>query len=128
MKIIGIAISVIIILGVIYMYNQQSDGSSKAIDFQTVQADIASGGRLIDVRSPEEYATGHINGAINLDVVAIEAGGRPQVAKHQKLYLYCRSGARSGRATSMLTSAGFTNIVDLGAMTNVQAMGAGTTN
>ena len=129
MKTAGIIIAAIVILGVIYMFSQQnSGGNDNSLTFDTVQADVASGAQLIDVRSPGEYRAGHINGAINLDVVAIQEGARPSVEKSQKLYLYCRSGSRSGQATSILKNAGYQNIVDLGAMTKVQSIGGTITN
>jgi len=118
-----IIIVAIVILGGIYMFNQQPNGGSDTLAFDTVKAAVASGGRLIDVRSRAEYDSGHIDGAINLDVQAIQAGSLPQVAKTQKVYVYCRSGSRSGQAASILKSAGFQNVIDLGAMTKVQSIG-----
>lgn len=128
MKTAAIIIVAIVILGGIYMFSQQKNGTSDVLKFETVQADIAGGGQLIDVRSRAEYDAGHINGAVNLDVQAIQAGSMPSGAKSQKLYLYCRSGSRSGQATAMLKNAGFQNIVDLGAMTKVQSIGGTVAN
>ena len=61
------------------------------------------GARVIDVRTPEEYAEGHLPGAENIPLDAIprahfEQGGR--------LFVYCYSGARSGRAVSFLKGKG----------------------
>ncbi len=61
------------------------------------------GARVIDVRTPEEYAEGHLPGAENIPLDAIpcahfEQGGR--------LFVYCHSGARSGRAVSFLKGKG----------------------
>lgn len=123
MKTAVIIIVAIVILGGIYMFSQQNNVTSDALKFETVQADIADGGQLIDVRSRAEYDAGHIKGAVNLDVVAIQAGSMPSVEKSQKLYLYCRSGSRSGQASAILKNAGYLNIVDLGAMTKVQSIG-----
>jgi rhodanese-related sulfurtransferase len=128
MNTVGIIIAVIVIMGGIYMFNKNRTGASDALSFRTVQSDIAGGGQLIDVRSRDEYDAGHINGAVNLDVQAIQAGSLPSVAKTQKIYVYCRSGARSGQATSILKSAGYQNIVNLGAMAKVQSIGGSITN
>lgn len=64
---------------------------------------------LIDVRTKSEYDEGHINGAVNIDsgdphfVTTIE-----ERWKGKTLFLYCRSGGRSGRALSLLRNRGFT--------------------
>lgn len=128
MKTTVIIIVAIVILGGIYMFSQQNNATSNALKFDSVKADIASGGQLIDVRSRAEYDSGHIDGAVNLDVQAIQAGSMPAVAKSQKVYVYCRSGSRSGQAATMLKNAGFQNIVDLGGMSKVQSIGGTVAN
>lgn len=75
--------------------------------------------KLIDVREPSEFESGHIPGAINVpagDLVrGIESLG---IAKDAPLIVYCRSGARSGQASKMLNAAGFTHVLDLGGIIN----------
>ena len=69
---------------------------------------------LIDVRTPEEFAEGHLTGALNMNIN--DAGFETSLAKldKSKTYLiYCRSGARSGRAGNMMVSQGFTTIYNL---------------
>lgn len=61
------------------------------------------GARIVDVRTPEEYAEGHLPGAENIPVDAL-SGAR--FAEGQKLFVYCYSGARSGRAVAYLKSLG----------------------
>ena len=78
---------------------------------------------LLDVRTPEEYASGHFAGAVNLDVENIRAGKLPDSAKTQPLYIYCRSGNRSAQATELLKAAGYTAVTDLGGLDDVEAMG-----
>ena len=78
---------------------------------------------LLDVRSSEEYASGHFAGAVNLDVKNIRAGKLPDSAKTQPLYVYCRSGNRSAQATELLKAAGYTVVTDLGGLDDVKAMG-----
>lgn len=81
--------------------------------------DTESGYLLVDVRTPEEYASGHIPGAENIEytgiVDAFEARGIP---KDQTVYLYCRSGNRSSIAAAALARAGYTGIVDFGGIIN----------
>jgi phage shock protein E len=78
---------------------------------------------FIDVRTPEEYAAGYIDGAENLPLANIQSGQLPDVSKDAKLYLYCRSGNRSAQAKSVLESAGHTNVIDLGGIQDVVSMG-----
>ena len=70
--------------------------------------------QLIDVRTPEEFAAGHIEGAKNIDFKADDFQKKfADFSKDEPLYLYCRSGNRSGKAAKELAKLGFQNIVDL---------------
>ncbi len=75
---------------------------------------VKKGAILVDVRSPEEFAEKHIEGAINvpLDSIASHDFG----GKDKSLVLYCRSGHRSGQAADVLKANGYTNVHLLGAM------------
>ncbi len=128
MKTTLIVIGVMIAMGAFFFLNKPGSDSANNANFDTVQADIQSGGQLIDVRTPSEYAAGHIKGAINLSLQDMQAGSLPKVAKTQTVYVYCRSGSRSGTATSLLKNAGYQNVGDLGAMSRVQAMGGAVAN
>ena len=70
--------------------------------------------QLVDVRSAEEYAEGHLEGAVNIDVQEPEfqAETSRELQKEKKVYVYCRSGRRSLLAGEMLAKDGFT-VVDL---------------
>lgn len=68
----------------------------------------------IDVREPHEFATGHVQGALNITPNDIMAGA-PQlkdVPKDTELVLYCRSGSRSNVTMHFLRQQGFTNLVN----------------
>lgn len=70
---------------------------------------------VIDVRTPEEYSTGHIDGAINIPVNVIENEIENHTKdKNQKILLYCRTGNRSGQALEMLKKLGYTNAENIG--------------
>lgn len=70
--------------------------------------------QLIDVRTPEEYRAGHIEGAINIDFKGEEFLEQfSELDKDEPVYLYCRSGNRSAKASDLLVEAGFKNIIDL---------------
>ena len=82
---------------------------------------------VIDVRTPAEYAAGHIAGAQNIDVEAADFGTRISALDKKASYLvYCRSGRRSAIAADQMAAAGFTDIVDGGAMADLVAAGAPT--
>lgn len=79
---------------------------------RTWQSD--TGSVLLDVRTPEEFAEGHVRGAINVELAHIEAV-REQISDlDQHVYVYCRSGARSGRAVSFMQQLGYTHVENIG--------------
>ena len=74
---------------------------------------------LIDVRTKQEYEGGHINGAINHDIMDMMQGVFPSVDKNQEITLYCESGNRSMMAKSMMENNGFKKIIDGGSINNL---------
>lgn len=77
---------------------------------------------LIDVRTAEEFAEGHIAGAINIPVETI--GTRlDEIPEGEKIVLYCRSGNRSNQASIILDNAGYPQIYDLGGIIDWTAKG-----
>lgn len=100
-----------------------NDSTATKQTFASIQADIKNGAKLIDVRTPEEYAAGHFAGATNFDSVKVEAGQLPDIAKDAKVYLYCHSGRRAGIALTAMQKAGFTNVSSLGGVADVEALG-----
>ena len=74
-----------------------------------------SGYQIVDVRTPEEYASGHIPNAICIPNESI--GKQPPTElsdKKQLLLIYCRSGRRSKEAANKLVELGYENVVDFG--------------
>jgi len=78
---------------------------------------VEAGARLVDVRTPQEFATGHLPGAINIPVQDLESRLAELEEKQRPVVLYCRSGSRSGSAARILKGAGYAAIHNLGAMT-----------
>lgn len=69
---------------------------------------------LVDVRTPEEFAEGHIENAINLDVNNENFENLIEKLDTSKTYyVYCQAGMRSSKATSKFLRKGFKNIVNL---------------
>ena len=72
-------------------------------------------GTIIDVRTPEEYAQGHLEGAINIDVSSTGFDTAIDALDHGASYaVYCQSGNRSAKAAQAMTAKGFASVLDLG--------------
>ena len=70
---------------------------------------------VLDVRTEQEYASGHIPGAVNIPNETIASGAIQQLPdKEQLILVYCRSGNRSKQASEKLVNLGYTNIVEFG--------------
>ena len=71
----------------------------------------------IDVRTAEEYAAGHVSQAVNIPYEEITRRiGEVTTDKDALIYVYCRSGRRSGIAREALDEAGFGNVVNAGGL------------
>lgn len=74
----------------------------------------AAGAVLLDVRTPQEYREGHIPGSQNVPLQQLDKVEEVTDNKDTVLYVYCRSGARSRQAVSLLQAMGYTNIHNIG--------------
>lgn len=77
---------------------------------------VKEGAVLLDVRTPEEFASGHIDGAVNIPVQVLDSRMAELTDKKRPIVVYCRSGARSARAASALRAAGYASVHDIGPM------------
>lgn len=77
---------------------------------------------LIDVRTPEEFKSGHIPGAVNIDVQVLPQR-LAEIPRDKAVVLYCRSGNRSNYAAHLLQRAGYTEVYDLGGIGDWRAAG-----
>lgn len=70
---------------------------------------------LLDVRTVEEFAEGHLEGAMQYDYYETESfkGMLEGLDKSKTYLIYCRSGSRSGNAMSMMQSMGFSSVYNL---------------
>ena len=68
---------------------------------------------VLDVRSAEEYADGHVPGAINLPFLRVLAGGAPGVQRDAAVVVYCGHGPRAQMAMLGLQLRGFSNLTEL---------------
>ncbi len=70
---------------------------------------------VIDVRTPEEWKSGYLESAINIEwqnITNIES----LLPKNEEIFLYCRSGNRSGKAAKILIEAGYINVINAGSI------------
>ena len=70
---------------------------------------------VVDVRTEAEWNTGHLEGALHIewqDIVKISSS----IRKDEEIFLYCRSGNRSGKATQILLEAGYINAKNAGSI------------
>jgi phage shock protein E len=71
-------------------------------------------GQVIDVRTPKEYGSGHIEGAVNMHVYDQDFATRLDgLDKNKTVYVYCKAGGRSAEAVEAMQLKGFTHIVEL---------------
>ena len=90
-------------------YRQISMG--EAVDMMAQE----TGYIILDVRRADEFAAGHIPGAINVANESIGTDEIPELPdKNQLIMVYCRSGRRSKEASEKLVKLGYTNIVEFG--------------
>lgn len=69
---------------------------------------------IIDVRTPEEYKSGHIPGAKNINILSPDFTSKVEkLGKSKNFYVYCRSGSRSASACAQMSKLGFENLYNL---------------
>jgi phage shock protein E len=107
---VGIVLAIVFVAGyLVFMRGGDVTGSD-------ARRLVESGARLVDVRTREEFAAGHLPGAVNIPVQELDRRMAELEPKGEPVVLYCRSGNRSGRSARMLKSAGYSAVHDLGAM------------
>jgi phage shock protein E len=70
---------------------------------------------VVDVRTQDEWNRGHLEGSLHIewqDILNLSS----DINKDEKIYLYCRSGNRSGKATKILEDAGYINVINAGSI------------
>ena len=82
---------------------------------------IKAGAKIIDVRSPDEYADGFYKGAINIPVSIMPKKMDLIGSKDTPIIVYCASGSRSAVAMSLLKAAGFTEVTNAGGLGDMPA-------
>ena len=130
MKFLLPRIMVLLFVSVSFIACGQKDGTKdKALTGSDANIELISpealskannGIQLIDVRKPEEFSSGHIENAVNMNFYDADFKSQlNSLDKTKEVYLYCRSGGRSGKTAKMMKEMGFEKIYDLeGGMIN----------
>ena len=115
---------IILILFCILLCGCQSNGIKqsgkiKCSDINTILS-YENNPKLIDVRTKKEYDEYHLDNAINIlyDSIKEEIKNIENITLDTPIIVYCKSGARSEKAYSLLKGLGYKNVYDLGAITN----------
>ena len=98
-------------------------GKSSLVSYEELQAKLYKKENfvLLDVRTPEEFAEGHIRGAVLLPYDQVEQKAASLLHDKDKLIIvYCRSGRRSAIAADTLRALGYKNVKDFGGISRWQ--------
>ncbi len=117
----AIAVAIIAVVGILLVVTNGDDNDSNndnSVDPVLISPDeyrsqfIETDHFLLDVRTPEEYEEGHLNGAVNIDHSEV-ARRLDEIPRDKPIVVYCRSDNRSGQAARVLVDNGFTEVYDI---------------
>jgi len=113
-NILRLALSLVLLMGVFSCQSQESANITKVNNTFIKQEVIGKNVQLVDVRTPNEYNSGHIDNAVNFDLSRQKAFIQQinTLDKDKPVYLYCAVGSRSAYAAKILEREGFTKIFD----------------
>lgn len=77
---------------------------------------VKAGAVLLDVRTPDEYRAGHLEGAVNIPVQELPRRISEVGAPEEPVVVYCAAGMRAAAACELLRRAGFKEVFNLGSM------------
>ena len=83
---------------------------------------IPKNASIVDVRQPEEFAEGHYPGAVNIPLGDIALRMEDFKNMQTPIIAYCKSGGRSGMATTMLKQAGISEVHNAGGLSDILAL------
>ena len=109
------------------MFDSLFRTSSRGFSPQDFKARRTQDDVVIDVRTPAEFAGGHVAGAENIDFAAPDFRRRiDRLERNKTYYLYCRSGNRSGTAMKIMKEMGFPDVHNVGGLTALARAGVET--
>lgn len=93
---------------------QKKDGTELVSPTEFAHKVEEEKGQLIDVRTPGEYKSGYIDGAVNIHLYDKDFEQRiDKLDKEETVYVYCKAGGRSAEAVEIMHEKGFKHIVEL---------------
>ncbi|MCW5555447.1 MAG: rhodanese-like domain-containing protein [Verrucomicrobiae bacterium] len=96
------------------------------VSAEAARQHLQAGAPVIDVRSPEEFNSGHVVNAVNIPLGRLDEGVLKLAPnKHQVLLVHCLSGGRSAMAKQQLKQLGYSNVYNLGSLARAKAIVAG---
>jgi len=90
-------------------------------DANLIKDALKNGALLVDVRTAAEFASGSVNGAINIPLDKIPAQLK-KIGDRKSIVVFCMSGNRSAQAKSILERNGFRNVINGGTWQNVKSL------
>lgn len=112
-----------LVVAVVVAFRWFTGGGERAEPSELAAA-ARDGATFLDVRRPDEFASGHVRGARNVDVLSPDFRERVEdLDRDQTLYVYCASGTRSGRAAKVLEDMGFDRVVNAGGVGALERAG-----
>lgn len=106
----------ILLISILFSCNAQTVTKIKTVEVPAFAKEIKSTPKpqILDVRTPEEFAEGHIDNAVNIDWQNENfVKNTKKLNKNKPVYVYCRSGKRSLKASEKLSALGFKKIYNL---------------
>jgi phage shock protein E len=101
--------------------SSSSEQPANAAD-DTADATTKDSRMIIDVRTPAEFAGGHLDGAVNIDIQSPDFVSQIEALDRNGSYVvYCRSGNRSGMAMAQMLDMGFTDVSNAGSVEEASA-------
>jgi rhodanese-related sulfurtransferase len=114
--IISLLIAVAVGVGIFFSTKPTSNKTYSHLNPEQFNTELNTGSySLLDIRTTDEFNTGHIKNATQIDYYQTEVFSKylDNLDKTKKYLIYCRSGNRSGKAIEIMQQKGFTNVSDL---------------
>lgn len=108
-----------VILAALIVFVLLLRGRNSMVSKDVILAKLQQGGVVIDVRTPEEFSSGHYHSALNIPLNQLKSRLNEIPDKRVPLIVYCASGMRSETAKKILLHAGFTDVSNAGGLGNM---------
>lgn len=93
----------------LFHFGKQPDINMGVTSFHNTEDSI-----LLDVRTAQEYHTGHIPGSVNLPLLLLDNAAEIIENENTPIFVYCQSGSRSRQAVAQLAAMGYSHVKNIG--------------